>query len=64
MYLAITTRDGREVGLTETGEAVELEQAPLFIFEAEARAVAAAYGGRVETEARIFGDDVDEDDLD
>lgn len=64
MYLAIKNHDGRTMGIAENGSLVELEHAPLFIFEAEARAVASAYGGRAETERRIFGDDVDDIEFD
>ena len=63
MYIVITNENGRQVGVGMDGSRGPLDAAPLFATEAEARVLAAAHGGKVEDDSRVFGDDMDDIDF-
>ncbi len=62
MFLVLKNKNGRDIGIDANGtEQTDLRQAELFGRNA-AEEVAARFGGKVVSESRVFGDDLDDDD--
>lgn len=64
MFLVLKHENGRDVAINSDGTTSTHERGELFATEKQAVAVAKQFGGVVQDERRIFGDDDDIDDED